>query len=101
RSPAHRLARLSGSGLGRAKEALATAEAMDQLPQLEADRRQPWSDNTITGPENMDGPCGFHHDLTTYKGWVMVEGVGKRPMVPPDDPRHPANVQKAQAGMTG
>ncbi|MGH9179296.1 MAG: hypothetical protein ACRD0N_12180 [Acidimicrobiales bacterium] len=32
RSPAHRLARLSGSGLGRARQALATAEAMDQLP---------------------------------------------------------------------
>lgn len=34
-------------------------------------------------------------------GGGSVEGVGKRPMVPPDDPRHPANVQKAQAGMTG
>ena len=32
---------------------------------------------------------GYHHDLKTYKGWALVEGSGKRPMVPPDDPRHP------------
>ena len=29
------------------------------------------------------------HDLKTYHGWALVEGTGKRPMVPPDDPRHP------------
>src|SRR3954470_1106466 len=28
------------------------------------------------------------HDLKTYKGWALVEGKGKRLMVPPDDPRH-------------
>ena len=33
--------------------------------------------------------CKPDHDLKTYFGWVLVEGTGKRPMVPPDDPRHP------------
>jgi len=33
--------------------------------------------------------CDLDHDLKTYKGWALVEGKGKRLMVPPDDPRHP------------
>jgi hypothetical protein len=38
------------------------------------------------------GPlCDPDHDLQTYYGWALVEGAGKRPMVPPDDPRHPRN----------
>ena len=28
-------------------------------------------------------------DLKTRSGWALVHGTGKRPMVPPDDPRHP------------
>ena len=28
--------------------------------------------------------AGSEHD-----GWLLVEGTGKRPMVPRDDPRHP------------
>jgi hypothetical protein len=35
--------------------------------------------------------CHPDHDLQTYEGWSLVEGTGKRPMVPPDDPRHPKN----------
>jgi hypothetical protein len=35
--------------------------------------------------------CDPDHDLQTYEGWSLVEGTGKRPMVPPDDPRHPKN----------
>ncbi|MEY2454347.1 MAG: hypothetical protein QOD92_3921 [Acidimicrobiaceae bacterium] len=35
--------------------------------------------------------CDPDHDLQTYEGWALVEGTGKRPMVPPDDPRHPRN----------
>ena len=33
--------------------------------------------------------CDPDHDLKTYHGWTLVEGKGKRPMVPPEDPRHP------------
>ena len=36
-------------------------------------------------------PCKHHHYLKTYKGWDFVEGMGKRPLVPPEDPRHPRN----------
>jgi hypothetical protein len=35
--------------------------------------------------------CDPDHDLQTYEGWSLVEGTGKHPMVPPDDPRHPKN----------
>src|SRR4051794_17230755 len=37
--------------------------------------------------------CDPDHDLKTYKGWALVEGTGKRLMVPPDDPRHPNNTR--------
>ena len=33
--------------------------------------------------------CGGHHDLHTSQGWALLAGSGQRPMVPPDDPRHP------------
>lgn len=29
--------------------------------------------------------------ISHYGGWALVEGTGKRPLVPPDDPRHPHN----------
>jgi hypothetical protein len=35
--------------------------------------------------------CPGHHDLHTHHGWALVAGTGKRPMVPPDDPRHPGH----------
>ena len=35
--------------------------------------------------------CPGHHDLHTKHGWALLPGVGQRPMVPPDDPRHPAH----------
>ncbi|MEY2422530.1 MAG: hypothetical protein QOI95_2597 [Acidimicrobiaceae bacterium] len=36
------------------------------------------------------GPlCDPDHDLQTYQDWALVDGTGKRPMVPPGDPRHP------------
>ncbi|MGH9178473.1 MAG: hypothetical protein ACRD0N_07960, partial [Acidimicrobiales bacterium] len=60
-----------------------------------------WAEDKVTVLANMDGPCGFHHDLKTYKGWALVEGTGKRPMVPPDDSRHPANLRRSQADVVG
>lgn len=35
--------------------------------------------------------CPGHHDLHTFQGWALLPGPGKRPMVPPTDPRHPAH----------
>ena len=39
--------------------------------------------------DEIDPLCEHDHDLKTYHGWALVDGTGKRPMVPPDDPRHP------------
>lgn len=40
--------------------------------------------------DELDRLCCGHHDLHTHHGWALVHGKGKRAMVPPDDPRHPA-----------
>jgi hypothetical protein len=41
--------------------------------------------------DELEPLCHPHHDLHTLQGWALVPGTGKRPMVPPDDPRHPAH----------
>ncbi len=41
--------------------------------------------------DELDKVCTSHHDLHTHHGWALVAGTGKRPMVPPEDPRHPAH----------
>lgn len=50
-----------------------------------------FKDTRHTRLDEIDRVCHTHHDAHTYQGWALVEGTGKRPMVPPDDPRHPAN----------
>jgi hypothetical protein len=56
---------------------------------LEWDHVEPWSETHITKLGSLAGKCSHHHWLKSAKGWDMVPGKGKRPMVPPDDPRHP------------
>jgi hypothetical protein len=58
---------------------------------IETDHRVPWADDRVTELANLDRLCGHHHDLKTRHGWALVPGTGKRPMVPPGDPDHPAN----------
>ena len=67
-------------------------EGCNATLRLEGDHRTPWADTKVTVVSDMDHLCGHHHDLKTYKGWALVAGVGTRPMVPPDDPRHPRHV---------
>jgi hypothetical protein len=57
----------------------------------EVDHREDWVKTKHTRLDECELPCDLHHDLKTYHGWALVEGTGKRPMVPPDDPRHPNN----------
>lgn len=57
-----------------------------------------YKDTRHTRLEETDRICTTHHDLHTYQGWALVPGAGKRPMVPPDDPRHPANTKKPPGG---
>jgi hypothetical protein len=50
-----------------------------------------YKDTRHTRLDELDGVCHHHHDLHTREGWALVPGTGDRPMVSPDDPRHPAN----------
>ncbi|HKA83854.1 MAG TPA: DUF222 domain-containing protein [Acidimicrobiales bacterium] len=58
---------------------------------IETDHRVPWADDRVTELANLDRLCSHHHDLKTRQGWALAPGTGKRPMVPPGDPRHAAN----------
>jgi hypothetical protein len=44
--------------------------------------------------------CTHDHDLKTRLGWALIEGTGKRPLVPPEDPRHPRHQQNAPTPLT-
>jgi hypothetical protein len=46
----------------------------------------------------LDRLCSRHHALKTNDGWALIHGTGKRPFVPPDDPRHPRR-QRPPPGM--
>ena len=56
---------------------------------IQHDHRTPWTAVHQTTLDNIDRLCDHHHDLKTRRGWALVPGTGPRPMVPPDDPRHP------------
>ncbi len=58
-------------------------------PVAEIDHRDDYARIRCTTLANLDGYCDHHHDLKTYKGWALVPGTGRRPMVPPDHPLHP------------
>jgi hypothetical protein len=61
---------------------------------LENDHRADWADTHQTPTDGIDRYCDHHHDLKTYHGWALVDGKGKRDMVPPDHPDHPKNKNK-------
>jgi hypothetical protein len=56
---------------------------------LENDHREDWVKTKHTRLDETDKLCGHDHDLKTHKGWALIAGTGKQPMVPPTDPRHP------------
>lgn len=60
---------------------------------LQNDHRRPWADDRRTHLANLDPLCDHHHDRKTRAGWELVDGMGRRPFVPPTDPRHPANTR--------
>ena len=66
-----------------------TAEGCDRAARLEFDHRHDWARVQTTELANLDLLCDHHHDLKTYEGWQLVDGTGRRPMVPPSDTRHP------------
>ncbi len=56
---------------------------------VETDHRVDWAETRHTRLDELDQLCDGHHDLKTRHGWALVAGTGKRPLVPPDYPRHP------------
>jgi len=58
---------------------------------LEIDHRVEWHKLKVTEIHNLDKLCGPDHDRKTNHGWSLVAGTGRRRMVPPDHPDHPAN----------
>ena len=63
---------------------------------LQIDHGTPWADRKITLLADLNHPCEHCHRLKTHHGWDYIPGTGKRPLVPPDDPRHPRNVSPAR-----
>jgi len=66
-------------------------EGCNRTARVEYDHRDAYRITKHTRLDELDPACKPDHDLKTYHGWDFVEGTGKRPMVPPDDPRHPKN----------
>ncbi|HEV3497731.1 MAG TPA: hypothetical protein VHA34_15410, partial [Actinomycetes bacterium] len=65
------------------------AEGCSASTWLENDHRLDWATSGLTVLDLLDRLCSHHHDLKSLDGWSLVEGHGKRPFVPPEDPRHP------------
>lgn len=74
-------------------------EGCDRSARIEFDHRVEWSKIKTTELANLDNYCDHHHDLKTFEGWKLVPGTGRRPMVPPDDPRHPDYGRTTPAGV--
>jgi hypothetical protein len=63
-------------------------------PRVEIDHRIPFRETRHTRLDECDPLCKPHHDRKTYDGWALVAVTGKRPIVSPEDPRHPKNKPK-------
>lgn len=56
---------------------------------LQYDHRIDYAETGVTGFDQLDRLCRFHHGLKTRSNWALIDGQGKRAFVSPDDPRHP------------
>lgn len=56
---------------------------------LQYDHRIDYAKTHYTAFDLIDRLCPHHHRLKTDHGWALTPGRGKRPFVPPHDPRHP------------
>ena len=66
-------------------------EGCSRIWGLENDHVVDWADSHLTLLSLLRRYCSHHHRLKTHHGWDLVDGTGKREMVPPHDPRHPRN----------
>ena len=60
---------------------------------LDFEHRHDWAKTHYTVYDLMDRLCWHHHQQKTHRGWMLVEGTGKRAFVAPGDPRHPGRHQ--------
>ncbi|MEY2570137.1 MAG: hypothetical protein QOE63_487 [Acidimicrobiaceae bacterium] len=73
------------------QQPVCTREGCGKQRRLENDHRDDWTNVQCTELDNIDPLCDHDHDLKSLHGWALVDGKGKRPMVPPDHPDHPRN----------
>ena len=71
--------------------AACTVLGCPRTQRLQNDHRYEWVKTKRTRVDELDPLCKHHHDLKTRDNWALIEGEGPRPMVPPEDPRHPRN----------
>ncbi len=76
-------------------------EACSAQARLDYDHRIDWSRTRFTVLDLLDRLCPHCHALKTRQNWSLVEGRGKRALVPPEDARHPRNVTKVEAKVNG
>ncbi|MGH9123950.1 MAG: hypothetical protein ACRDZ8_04385 [Acidimicrobiales bacterium] len=69
------------------------AEGCPATARLERDHRQDWANTHVTLVDWLDLLCEHYHDLKTRFGWALVQGVGKRPFVPPTTRDTPATTK--------
>jgi hypothetical protein len=68
---------------------MCTNEDCTRTSRLENDHELGWKETQRTRVDEIDPLCSHDHDLKTNHGWALVEGTGRRALVPPPDPRHP------------
>jgi hypothetical protein len=72
-------------------------EGCGRHERLEIDHRDDYARVHKTELANLDPLCHRDHWLKTHRGWALIDGNGTRPMVPPDDPRHPHHTRTTDA----
>jgi len=78
------------------QQPICTRQGCGRRQRLENDHRSEWARVRCTELRNLDPLCAADHDLKTRHGWALVEGAGKRPMVPPGHPDHPRDKSAAR-----
>jgi hypothetical protein len=73
-----------------------TNERCSNTVAIQHDHRVPWTDVHETTLDNIDRLCSPCHHRKTHQGWALLTGTGRRPLVPPDDPRHPRHPSRAR-----
>jgi hypothetical protein len=66
----------------------------NRTQRLEIDHETGWAETHTTRVDDSNCFCSHHHWLKTVHGWALIDGTGRRKMVPPDGPHHPKNKPK-------